>query len=286
MENLGNRFGLLVFDEAHHLPGPSYALAARLAIAPFRLGLTATPERTDGRESDLAELIGPEVYRRDIVELAGDYLASYQTERLVVNLSPAELALYQEERTIYRNFLDEQGIRIASQTGWTDFIMRAARSKEGRRAMAAYRRQRELALAPTAKLDVVGDLLHRHRQDRVILFTQNNSTAYEVSRRFLVPTITHQTKIKERSETLARFADGTFNAVVTSKVLNEGVDVPDANVAVVISGSGTVREHVQRLGRILRQKQGKRAILYELVSGDTVETYTSDRRREHSAYHK
>ena len=118
----------------------------------------------------------------------------------------------------------------------------------------------------------------------MLLFTQDNATAYAVSRRFLVPVITHQTKVSERSEILAGLAEGTYGAVVTSKVLNEGVDVPDANVAVVISGSGSVREHVQRLGRILRKKGGKRAVLYELVTAATSETYTSDRRREHSAY--
>jgi superfamily II DNA or RNA helicase len=75
MEHLGNRFGLLVFDECHHLPGASYALAARLALAPFRLGLTATPERSDGRDADLDALVGPVVYRQDIVDLSGDYLA-------------------------------------------------------------------------------------------------------------------------------------------------------------------------------------------------------------------
>jgi superfamily II DNA or RNA helicase len=83
---------------------------------------------------------------------------------------------------------------------------------------------------------------------------------------------------------LAGLADATYHAGVTSKVLNEGVDVPDANVAVVLSGSGSVREHVQRLGRILRKKEGKRAVLYELVTDATAETYTSERRREHSAY--
>jgi len=284
MENIGNRFGLLIYDEAHHLPGPAYALSARLAIAPFRLGLTATPERTDGRETDLVELIGPTVYRRDIVELSGNYLADYETVRITVNLTPEELALYQDERGIYRGYLDDNGIRISSQKGWSSFIMQASRTVEGRRALQAYRRQRELSLAPSGKIDVVARLLHDHRRDRTILFTQDNATAYEISRRFLIPTITHQTKVKERSEILARFADGSYNAVATSKVLNEGVDVPDANVAVVISGSGTVREHVQRLGRILRKKDGKRATLYELVSGDTVETFTSDRRREHSAY--
>ncbi|MCA9560033.1 MAG: ATP-dependent helicase, partial [Myxococcales bacterium] len=119
---------------------------------------------------------------------------------------------------------------------------------------------------------------------RSIVFTQNNSTAYEVSRRFLVPVITHQTKPSERSALLEGFADGTFGALATSKVLNEGVDVPDANVAIVISGSGSVREHVQRLGRILRKAGDKQAVLYELVAAGTAETFTSERRREHDAY--
>ncbi len=162
--------------------------------------------------------------------------------------------------------------------------MLSSRSADGRRAMAAYRRQRALAFAAPAKLDFVGDLLHTHRADRCILFTQDNSTAYTIARRFLVPVITHQTKVKERSAILKGLSDGSLGAVVTSKVLNEGVDVPDANVAVVISGSGSVREHVQRLGRVLRKREGKRAILYELVTAKTSEELTSDRRREHGAY--
>jgi len=72
--------------------------------------------------------------------------------------------------------------------------------------------------------------------------------------------------------------------VVTSKVLNEGVDIPEANVAIVVSGSASVREHVQRLGRVLRARAGKRALLYELVTAGTAETFTSARRRDHSAY--
>ena len=100
----------------------------------------------------------------------------------------------------------------------------------------------------------------------------------------MLPAITHQTKVKERSRILAAFNAGELTAVVTSKVLNEGVDVPDANVAIVISGSGSVREHVQRLGRILRKQDGKRAILYEIVSAETSETFTSERRRDHVAY--
>jgi len=284
MDHLGSRFGLVVFDECHHLPSAAYALAARSCIAPFRLGLTATPERADGREADLAALIGPVVYRKDIVELSGDYLAEYDVEHVSIELSPAEREEHDAERAIYRDFVKRHGIRLSQPAGWSEFIMLAAQSAEGRRALAAHRRQRELAFAPSAKLEYLEHLMDSHRTDRAIVFTQDNATAYAISRRFLVPVITHQTKVRERSAILAALAEGTYRAVVTSKVLNEGVDVPDANVAVILSGSGSVREHVQRLGRILRKREGKRAVLYELVTNDTTETFTSERRREHSAY--
>ncbi len=284
MEHLGARFGLVVFDECHHLPGPSYSQAARLCLAPLRLGLSATPERGDGRESDLETLIGPTVYRKDIVELSGDYLADYETLRVAIDLSAEERAEYESEREIYRSFLRRNGISMASPTGWSDFIMRSARNDEGRRALAAYRRQREIAFTAPGKLAYVERLLQQHRHDRVIIFTEDNATVYLVSRRFLVPAITHKTKVRERSEILAGLAEGSYAAVATSRVLNEGVDIPDANVAIVMSGSGSVREHVQRLGRVLRKRDGKRALLYELVASGTSEANTSSRRRDHVAY--
>jgi superfamily II DNA or RNA helicase len=284
MDHLGDRFGLVVFDECHHLPSGSYALSAQACMAPYRMGLTATPERADGREADLLALIGPVVYRKDIIELSGDYLADYDVERVSIELTEEERRLYDSERAIYRSFLSRHGIQMSSPAGWGEFILHSSRSADGRRAMAAYRTQRRLAFAASAKLDYLEHLLCVHKNDRAILFTQDNATAYEISRRFLLPAITHQTKVKERSHVLSCLAEGTYGAVVTSRVLNEGVDVPDANVAVVLSGSGSVREHVQRLGRILRKKDGKRAILYELVTARTSETFVSERRREHSAY--
>lgn len=284
MEHLGARFGLVVFDECHHLPSTGYSLAARAALAPFRLGLTATPERADGRDAILGSLIGPIAYRKDIVEFSGDYLAEYEVEHIDVALTPEERLEHDTERAIYRAFVESRGIRMSRPSGWGEFIMHSTMSEEGRRAMRAYRRQRAIAFAPRAKLEHLERLLFEHRNDRAIVFTQDNATAYEVSRRFLVPVITHQTKVRERSAILAGLASGAYRAVVTSKVLNEGVDVPDANVAVILSGSGSVREHVQRLGRILRKKADNMAILYELVTESTSETHTSERRREHSAY--
>ena len=284
MDKLGNRFGLAVFDECHHLPSESYALAARSMLAPFRLGLSATPERQDGGEARYDELIGPVVYRKDIDELAGNYLASYETQRIEVSLTDAERSEYQAERAIYLGFLRKHAIAMSSPRGWGDFIARSSQTAEGRRAFVAYRRQRQLALTATKKLEVLEHLLHAHRADRLLVFTEDNATVYEIAERFLLPAITHQTKVKERCAILRAFNDGELRAVVTSKVLNEGVNVPEANVAVVLSGSGSVREHVQRLGRILRKRQHKRAVLYELVSAGTSEENVSAKRRDHRAY--
>jgi superfamily II DNA or RNA helicase len=284
MEHLGARFGLVVFDECHHLPGATYALAARLCLAPYRLGLTATPERTDGRDGLLTELCGPIVYRKDIGELSGEYLAEYETVRVSIALTAAEREEYDAARETYRGFLRSQFIDMSRPSGWSDFIMRASRSEEGQRALRAYRRQREIAFTAPAKLDYVERLLDLHRNDRVIIFTEDNATVHLVSRRFLVPAITHRTKVRERSEILAGLASGRFGALATSRVLNEGVDIPAANVAIVMSGSGSVREHVQRLGRVLRKAADKRALLYELVAAGTSEARTSERRRDHVAY--
>lgn len=284
MERLGSRFGLVIFDECHHLPSDAYSTAARMCLAPFRLGLTATPERNDGREGVYDELVGPTVYRRDIHELSGHYLAPYETVRMAVPLSDEEQLTYDEARETYLSFLRANNIRMSQPDGWGQFLIRSSQSDAGRRAFAAYRKQKQLALAAPGKLDVLQRLLVAHKRDRVLVFTEDNATVHHIARSLLVPPITHETKVKERSRILQRFHAGEYFAVVTSKVLNEGVDVPSANVAVVLSGNGSVREHVQRLGRILRKAGDKRATLYEVISAGTNEERTSEKRREHVAY--
>jgi superfamily II DNA or RNA helicase len=284
LERWGDRFGLLVFDECHHLPGPTYAQAAVGSLAPFRLGLTATPERADGAEAVLPELIGPIIYRREIRQLAGDFLADYRTERLYVELSPEEQERYTKAREQYRRFVDERGISFGGAHGWQRFIQETCRSPEGRAAFQAYREQKQIALAAPAKLLCLEQLVEQHRDDRVLIFTYDNATVYLIARRFLVPAITHQTKTKERRVILERFHSGEYPIVVTSQVLNEGVDVPAASVGIILSGTGSVREHVQRLGRLLRKHGDKQALLYEVVTRGTAEEFTSERRRQHHAY--
>ncbi len=284
MERLGNRFGLVIFDEVHHLPGDLFRQAAEHVIAPFRLGLTATLERDDGRHAQLADLVGPTVFQLGIKSLAGDILADYDIETVDVEMDEVDRQIYDEARGEYRGFVEKYGIRVGSSGGWQRFLAATSRSEEGRSALKAHQRQKRLALGHRAKIDALETLLGQHWQDRTIVFANDNATVYEISERFLCPAITHQTPLAERSEILERFSNGAYRVVVTSRVLNEGVDVPAANVAIVLSGTGSVREHVQRLGRILRRGKDKRARLYELVTADSVEAHQSQRRREHDAY--
>lgn len=284
MERLGDQWGLLIFDECHHLPGEMYSHAAQMAIAPYRLALTATLERQDGRHTILDDLIGPVVYRQGIKALAGDYLAEYEVKKTTVSLSREEQARYGEALEERNAFLEAQNLSLAGLGGWKLFVMKSAQSQDGRRAMLAHHEARRIAMGTQSKLRALDAILKEHSRDRVLIFTQDNETAYTISQEFLMPCITHQTDVKERKAILEAFADGAYRFLVTSKALNEGVNVPEANVAVVLSGSGSVREHVQRLGRILRRKHGKQAVLYEVVAKGTVEEYQSQRRTQHDAY--
>ena len=278
-ERLGNQFGLVIFDECHHLPSEGYKYAAEFAIAPFRLGLSATPERADGAEQFLEELVGKFVYRLEAQELAGEYLADYTVERVEVDLSDEERIAYQNERAIYIDFKRKMNLPYGPE-GWRMFIMQSARSEDGRRAMKAYRNQKKIALGTESKLHVLQDLLIRHKRDKVLIFTAENEMVYQISNDYLIPAITHETNIKERRFWLEAFNKGDVLALATSKVLNEGVNIPDASIAIILSGSGSSREHIQRLGRILRKKGDKQAILYEVVARNTTEEYTSQKRTD------
>ena len=284
VEYYGNRYGLLIFDECHHLPGDQFKYAALASIAPFRLGLTATPERSDGKESILYEICGPLVYQVHIDELEGHALAPYRVQTIEIDLSTSELEEYQRLRNIFVNFIRRERIRFDEPNGWQNFLFKSSRSLDGKEAFQAYLAQKKLSQAAGTKLQQVWQLLLQHIDDRVILFTQDNEMAYKIGREFLLPVLTHHTKSIERDQLLKKFREGIYPTLVTSKVLNEGVDVPEANVAIVVSGSGSTREHVQRLGRILRARPKKEAVLYELVSRGTSELYVNQRRRRHRAY--
>ena len=282
----GNQFGFAIFDECHHLPGDQYQYAAISSIAPFRLGLSATPDRVDGKESRLYALVGGCCYEAQVQELSGKTLSEYRVVTIAVDMADIERIQYEEARRTYLSFLKQARINMGTLSGWQTFLRKSSQSETGRAAFNAYRTQKRLSFASTAKNKWVWKLIQRHQGERILIFTQDNDTAYQLGIRFFLPVLTHQTKRKERKTFLDGFRNGTYSILVTSKVLNEGVDVPEANVAIIVSGSGSVREHVQRLGRILRRREGKQAVLYELVSKRTSEQYVNKRRRQHHAYQR
>jgi superfamily II DNA or RNA helicase len=279
-EALGNKYALLVFDECHHLPSEFTRVIAEYSLAPYRLGLTATPERSDGKHADLRDLIGPEVYRTSVAALAGTVLADHRLVRLTVRLSPRERQRYDDLIETRNRFLRQRGIGLGSLTGWQAFVRASALSRDGRRAMLAHREARAIAFGTAGKLRVLADLLAQHHPARTLIFTDDNIMVYRIARECLIPAITHRTPVKERHDILQRFRSGEYPVVVTSRVLNEGVDVPEASIAIVLSGTGSRREYVQRLGRILRRREGKLAVLYEVVAEATSEEQVSRRRRQ------
>ncbi|MGH2478100.1 MAG: DEAD/DEAH box helicase [Ktedonobacteraceae bacterium] len=274
------RFGLLIFDECHHLPAPTYRLIAESAFTPLRLGLSATPERSDMAHEDLDFLIGPQVYRRSPADLTGDrYLAQYREECIDIALSPEDEAHYNELRKVYRTFLQRRRIIINSPEDFQrKVVYLSARDPEARAALLAWRESRHIAMNTPRKYAEIERLLQQHAADQVILFSEYNLVVDEISRRFCLPSITYKTPTEERRAILERFRSGQYTKLVSGRVLNEGVDMPDCRVAIIVSGNSTRREYIQRLGRVLRPKEGE-AMLYELVTGGTTEEDVAKRRR-------
>jgi len=288
---VGDEFGLIVFDEVHHLGGEGYRDIARLLAAPARLGLTATFERPDGAHEVIADLVGTVAYSLSADRLAGEYLAPYDVKRLTVSLSDEERTAYDRNQGTFTDYLASAGIEMRAGSDYQELVKRSGNDPEAREALLAKQQAREIMLGAAAKLDALERILDRHRDDRIIVFTAHNDLAYDVSERFLVPAITHQTGAAERERILERFREGSYSRIVSSNVLDEGVDVPAANVAVVLSGSGSEREFTQRLGRILRPPDvdsgderatpgpDDRAMLYEVIAEDTAEERVARRRR-------
>ncbi|MGK7938676.1 MAG: DEAD/DEAH box helicase [Crocosphaera sp.] len=281
-ETLGNRYALQIFDECHHLPTDFFRVIAEYAISPYRLGLTATPERADGNHRDLDSLIGEVVYRKGVQELSGDTLAEHKVIQIKVKLSQTERKNYDKAIQIRNDFLRKSNISLGSLNGWQVFVKASARTPAGRRAMLAHREAKEIAAGTEGKLRILTELVCEHHQDSLLIFTNDNATVYRISQEFLIPAITHQTPVKERHDILTCFREGIYKSLVTSHVLNEGVDVPEVKVAIIISGTSSAREYVQRLGRILRKGKSKNklATLYEIVAEDTSEERISQRRKE------
>jgi len=236
-------WGLIVYDEVHLLPAPVFKLTAELQ-ARRRLGLTATLVREDGREGDVFSLIGPKRFDAPWKDIEAQGF-----------ISPAEcfevrVDLPYEERMEYAAASDDERYRIA-------------------------------ATAP-AKHELVRALIARHPDERVLVIGQYLDQIDEVATDLGVPQLTGQTPVAEREELFDAFRTGSEPVLVVSKVANFSVDLPDASVAIQISGSyGSRQEEAQRLGRLLRPSStGVKASFYTLVARDTVDQdYAQNRQR-------
>ncbi|WP_069470040.1 DEAD/DEAH box helicase [Candidatus Marithrix sp. Canyon 246] len=304
-ETLGSQFKLLIFDEIHHLAAPSWHEIALICAAPYRLGLTATypnqknnfrpftpKPKTDTNQqlqllanpSDpvalLNELVGTIVYFKKIDDLTGAQLAQYRTQRILVELYDQEKTEYDTAYANYVGYVQEHRLREThGSSWWHELTRRSAYQAEARRAKIAELKWKHIIYQAQAKVDILEKLLHEHKKQHIIIFTAHNSFAYRISRHYLIPVITHQTKAAERKAILDHYRNGNYQAIVTTKVLNEGIDIPKAKIAIILGGSASDREYIQRLGRILRKQGNTQAILYEVVVKNTADERISQRRQ-------
>jgi superfamily II DNA or RNA helicase len=279
MHRLGDRFDLVIVDEVHHFGCGLRDEMLEMTTAEARLGLTATPSRDAAVAARLTELVGPTVFELSVADLAGGFLASFDTITLYVDLDPDERASYTRLARVF-TAAHADFRRVAPNGTWADFTRHAVRTAEGRRALFAWREMRRLLAFTCAKRRALAPLLARHQKSRVLIFTADNDSAYAIAREYLVMPLTCDIGRSERDDALERFRRGDLRTLVSARVLNEGLDVPDADVAVVVGAALGEREHVQRVGRLLRPSEGKRAVVYELVTRNTIEVGQARRRRQ------
>jgi DNA excision repair protein ERCC-3 len=235
-------FGLIVYDEVHLLPAPVFRATAGIQ-ARRRLGLTATLVREDGRADEVFSLIGPKRYELPWKQLERQgFLAPARCVEVRVPFGPERAQRY---------------------------------------AQAGARAQIRIAADNERKDDVVGALLHHHERDRVLVIGQYLEQLQHLAALFRLPLITGQTPNVERDRLYAAFRRGELPRLCVSKVGNFAIDLPDANVAIQVSGTfGSRQEEAQRLGRVLRPKaDGGPASFYTLVSADTREQEFAKKRQ-------
>jgi superfamily II DNA or RNA helicase len=165
--------------------------------------------------------------------------------------------------------------------GLQKLIMISGKNKDAREALLARNKALDIALNSQSKVEELRKILNENHGLKTIIFTQHNKLVYTISDKFLIPFITHKSSKQEREDTLNGFKDNRYNAMVTSKVLDEGVDVPEAELGIMLVVRSK-REFIQRLGRLLRTKpdSNKRAKLIEVISSETQEINTSARRKQ------
>ncbi|TFF85019.1 MAG: ATP-dependent helicase, partial [Promethearchaeota archaeon] len=246
------------------------------------LGLSATPERADELHRDLEHLVGPVVIRRGPDDFDSDSIADFEIKETFVDLTEDERLDYINSIKYYKTYLKTHRIRMQSSKDFRKLIFRTSRDKNALKALHAWNNARQIAFNAEKKIGILEELLGRHRDQKMIIFSEFNEIVERVGKLFLIPVITHQTKKRERREILEKFRKGKYTRIISAKVLDEGISVSDASVGVILSGSSQKRQLIQRLGRLLRPYKDcsveKKAILYEFITRDTIEKSAARRR--------
>jgi len=257
---------------------------AVMAVAPWRLGLTATyPDEKDSAYSLLQDLIGPLAYSQRIADLSGVYLAEYRTSRVRIDLTEEERRHYDANHAACMDYVRRKQLREKHGAAWLGYLRYlAAFDSEARAAFLARRRNQRLLASAQGKISKLDELLEEYlsADQLILIFTEDNRTAYRISLRYLIPCISHFTTAEERVSILDQFhRGGAYRCLVASRVLDEGVDLVESKIAIILGGSGSARQQKQRLGRILRKVENQQAELIEVIARDTTEEGKSQRRR-------
>ncbi|BEP17557.1 DEAD/DEAH box helicase [Pyrofollis japonicus] len=267
---LKDKFSLLIVDEAHHLPADKFKRIAEEVLSPYRLGLSATPYREDGRHEELFSLIGGIVYRRTLSELMEQgYVAPFEIIPVVVRPERDILAKYREIRkkfiTLARGRSIEELVRAA-----------AVGDNSARQAIQLMNQARKLLISSKAKLEKLKEIFEREYNagSKILIFTQYVEQAEIIGKNLGIPVITSKTNKNIRNIIFNLFKNGRYRALVLTTLGDEGIDIPDANVGIVVSGTSSRRQFIQRLGRLLRPGKSKTARLYYIALKGTHEETT------------
>ncbi len=266
INELYNKFSFLIVDEAHHLPATTFKRIALQTVAPYRLGLSATPYRDDGLHHELFRLMGGLVYSLSAKELVDKgYLAPFVIIPVYVELTPTERRQYEK---LYRDYT-----RLAHGASINELIKEASDNNEARRALSLLSSLKKLVATSEEKTKVVKKIVEKElaKGSRILVFTEYIEHAERLSKVLGSPLITSRIDETKRRLLLDLFRASRYRVLVLTSVGDEGLDLPEADVGIILSTSISKRQFIQRLGRLLRPAQQKEARLYVLISRQTFE---------------
>lgn len=273
ISELSTKFDLLIIDEVHHLPADKFRDIALGMFASKRLGLSATPYREDGRHVELFKLMGGVIYSKSVDELINKgYLAPYDIVQVKVFLTAEERKKYLELLSKYRAYSGGKKIKE---------LLELAKNGDEKaiEAIKIYNDIKKIVNLAANKIVKLEEIVNKEKGKKILIFTQYVDQAEEIAKKFNAFLISGKTSKSERKYIFEKFKRMQAGILVLTTVGDEGLDIPDASVGIIVTGTGSRRQFIQRLGRLLRPAGNKRAILYEIIVAGTQEEYQAKKRR-------